>query len=951
MRIGRLSKVVLVTALLAGFALVASAGNILSNPGFDTLFTGWSAHSTETWSYGSSTALIRDGAGSLWMQGLYRNGGALPYYNMYVYQTVAAAAGSTFTADAFFSQYNMDSQHEGGDNNAGSGLFTSDTSGEEDGWCEVVFLDGANNVLADYKSIIVTPTLVNNIVASGILSTNANGTYLPWIDLQVTNQYDVTTIGGLNANIDPAGGTEIVTNTLGSGQYMVAPPGTKFVQFRLAIAQAQYESGASYWDDCSLNLVGGPAPSVIANITPDGSKFFNIASSNFTFTITSASSGGAPLPTNPVNGISVNVNGVDKSGSLQLTGSSTSWNATLPGLVSNSLYNITITVSNSAGLVSTKNVVFDTFATNNFIVNVEDYDYNSGQFIQNPTHTSSPNANSYWGRAGVLGTDMSTFAGTGVLPGGSVSPTNYPNRTDYNVAFQQATDLQLPSYTAVGDSNVYEVNISYNNAGNWLNYTRNPYPSGNYQVYGRISGGQGAGVEYLNLVTSGYGTSTQTTNNLGQFTLANGTDWGHYYWIPLTDAFGNPATVNIPSGQQTLQLLSGGGENVIDFMFVPLNSGGLPPAITGLNPNVAVSNIFVSSPTLTFTVNSSTSTIKTNNIHVSFNGTDATSKETFTGTSTSWNVSVPLPSNQIISMIISATDNAGMSNSYAATFDTFSQANFTFEAEDFDFNGGSFIDNPIATGNVNTDPNSYYLYPQGNSANAAIQGVDVFTPSAVGNGAVFNYRPAELVGTEHCLDFVRTKFATNTAWDYDVGWWNPNEWMNYTRTYPSGTFNIYARLAGGGPFSGGTMSLVTSGRGTSNQVLQVLGHLSDANANGWQTWQWVPLADTNGQPVTVTLGGVQTIRVTSGGGMNGNFYMLVPAAAVANSVAIHGSVNGSQLSLSFPTQTGFNYTVQFKNTVTDANWQTLTTVPGNGSTQTVTDTLSHTQRIYRLSIQ
>ena len=49
---------------------------------------------------------------------------------------------------------------------------------------------------------------------------------------------------------------------------------------------------------------------------------------------------------------------------------------------------------------------------------------------------------------------------------------------------------------------------------------------------------------------------------------------------------------------------------------------------------------------------------------------------------------------------ITATDAAGNSHSYTETFDNFSQNNFTIEAEDFDFNGGQFIDNPVPTGPI-----------------------------------------------------------------------------------------------------------------------------------------------------------------------------------------------------------------------------------------------------------
>ncbi|MEI4884319.1 hypothetical protein, partial [Klebsiella pneumoniae] len=80
-------------------------------------------------------------------------------------------------------------------------------------------------------------------------------------------------------------------------------------------------------------------------------------------------------------------------------------------------------------------------------------------------------------------------------------------------------------------------------------------------------------IESLNVLTSGYATATQTTNNLGEFIGAN--TGPSYAWVPLTDAFGNKTIVNLPAGPNTLQLLSGNGAgaggiaNFVDYIFVP----------------------------------------------------------------------------------------------------------------------------------------------------------------------------------------------------------------------------------------------------------------------------------------------------------------------------------------------------------------------------------------------
>ena len=946
------------------FVFSSPAANILVNPGFESAFNGWTMHTTESWSMGPNNTLVHSGSWGLWMQGLYGNGGAPSPYISYAYQTIACAPGSTFTADAWFSQWVSGLPSEGGSGN-GSGLFGANIPGNpgyyEDGWVEVVFLDSGNNILADYKSAIINPAYVANLVSIGATTSTATTTNLTWFDVPVTNQYDPTTIV-LNADPDPnspAGTTAVIINTLSPGQYMVAPAGTVSVQFRLALCQSSNCSGAPHWDDCVLNQVGGPSPSVVGSVSPDGSKFFYRGTNNFTFTVTSASTGGAGLPNNPTNGIKVVMNGVNQTASLQFSGTPTAWNVTLPGLVSNTVYNASITVSNSAGLITTASYSFDTFDGSDFVVPSETYDFTNGMFIQNWIPTAAPAANSYYGLGGVWGVDMNTYGAVGALPAGAVQLV----RADGCVAFQGTSGAQLPIYAAQNNNNVYNIALAYNNAGNWENYTRN-YPAGTYVVYAWISGGAGQGDEYLNELTGGYGTPTQTTNNLGEFNLPNGTDWNHYMWVPLT--YGrtpNLATVTFTGGQQTLQLQSGpvGGENVAWFILVPTGSAlGAPPAIGNYNPAINLVNAFVNTTTLTFSVSSSSSTIATSKIQTLLNGADISSLATYTavGTgNTNWTVSVPVPQDQTLTLAINATDANGVSNNVAWSFDTFSQNNFMIEAEDWDFNGGQFIDNPIPTGAyvANTYPgyaytavNSYFYYPSNSSANAAIVGVDLTTPNDDA-GETEIYRPFESAGTEVCSDFLRQKFLSGPFNDFDLGWWNPGTWVNYTRTFPANNYYVYGRLASGGAYSGLTLSLVTSGVGTPTQATQLLGSFSDPNANGYQSWHWVPLLDGNGNLVTVSLSGKETLKATSpAAGANANFYMFVPAMPVVNLTA---SVSGANIHIQFPSQTGNIYTVLWSSSLTGGNWQTLTSVNGDGTVKTVTDTMGSSQRFYTVLVQ
>jgi hypothetical protein len=139
------------------------------------------------------------------------------------------------------------------------------------------------------------------------------------------------------------------------------------------------------------------------------------------------------------------------------------------------------------------------------------------------------------------------------------------------------------------------------------------------------------------------------------------------------------------------------------------------------------------------------------------------------------------------------------------------------------------------------------------------------------------------------------------------------------------------------------LQYVTSGWGTSNQTTVNLGSFSIPATGAWQTYTWVPLKDSDGNLAVVSLGGTSTLRLTDGGA-NLNYLLLAPAAALT------AAQNGSGLDLSFGTQTGFNYTVQFKNTLADSTWTDLITVAGDGTPKTVPNSMSGPSRFYRLQV-
>jgi len=89
-----------------------------------------------------------------------------------------------------------------------------------------------------------------------------------------------------------------------------------------------------------------------------------------------------------------------------------------------------------------------------------------------------------------------------------------------------------------------------------------------------------------------------------------------------------------------------------------------------------------------------------------------------------------------------------------------------------------------------------------------------------------------------------------------------------------------------------------------------------------------------------------------GHGYHGDFvraFLLSPAAA-PSAFSLTITCSGTNVVLQFPTETGFNYDVRSKTSLTDTNWELLIRIPGTGSTQSVTDPATNTTRFYRVMV-
>jgi len=968
--------------------------NQLLNPSFEQLppGTGWATvGGTSVITTNSSTTYpnssgcnpdtrpiqVLTGTNSAKMTGSFVGGGSTNSWS----QSIAVAAGSTLTAGAFTYVAHEDM-----------------LSGKDSFYYEVDFKDTNGILLASYESTIVT-----NLSCSGpnVIPLDT------WALMAVTNVMQVS--GGIN--------TAVVLSNIAS--IITAPPQTATAQFKAIFVQRNgTDTGSVYFDAANLGLLAGPVPPTISAVSPNLVTLCTntVLTCVATSTVTSISSVQLIVKTTTLGGSVTNIttNTVGSTG-LTVTGIGTSSANISLALATNTIYqSVIVTATDADGIsVSTPAVTFDTL-TPTLVIEASDFNYSGGQFIDTPANGGLA---LYVGQVGSQGIDENKVGRTGeaqsyyrpsdavimqaAAPGSGTPPTG--------------TEQKFVTAAANGDTTDIEVEVGYNSAGDWLNYTRTfgsggSAPAGTYNVWCYLAT-SGSGLEStFSELTSDPTQANQTTNFLGDFGTAAFSDasYNSFVYVPLVDQFGNRVAVTVTNGQQTFKATVVGNPNIGMYIFVPV-----APIYTPVFENIYPNGPSEPTGQFTFTVGPAQgASISTNGIGVILNGVTLTSGLSFISAGGgSWTVNYPIQSNALYTVVVNVTNTSGLTATYSSSFDTFNLNNYHWMAVDYDFStnngtgsggsvgdgwtGGLFIDNPVPTGDTAAPAaqgfqlvtNSYFGYPTGftpandptGSGAVAQQSIDIYWPTnanqdtvggQVGN-SVYRGGPytttaaySDGVGNQVAGDsFVlpeftaaRTNLADPLICEFNIGYFYATNWLNYTRTYPTNTYNIWGRLAAGTAFSGATLSAVTSGVGTSNQTTSVLGTFSDANPAGYQVYHWIPLLDASGNPVVAALGGVATLRLTAptnatpnGGALNPLFFMLVPATAPATPFAISASVNAGNIQISIPTQLGHNYTLWYANSLPGSSWtQVGGNIAGNGSVQVITQSLAGNQGYYRV---
>ena len=900
--IGRHSVRSVSTALLALAAALlltaspAQAANLLVNPSFETppvnaqvVATGWTYFAPPT---------LGAGVKDYWVAN-QTSGNGMPAESGIFFWKQWGALYAAPPINNVAGLYQTFSSAPGAIYQASGWLSTSgsDTLGVDCvTWIEVAFLGAGTNVLALYKS----PDFSASVGTS------------TWFQYQVTGACDLSQPVSTG---DPYFTTYAVT---GSVSQLVAPLGTTAVRYRYGYLQVGIEGGSAFLDDAVLNQISGPIPPVITSLFPDNMIFVNPAD-GISFYVSSPS--GFTINNSAIGLV---VNGVNVSSSLAISGSSSNKNVSYHGLQSNIVYTASITVTDAFNLTVSTSTYFETMWAGiqpvTYLWEAEDFDFTNGMYFNQPAlcdTIGSPNC--YFGTVGVEGVDEHS----------SGTASTHAYRPDDAVGTLISGDYARKDHYL---ANAFDYRIDPFNSGMWLNYTRD-WTNGTYWVIGRLSTDVGLnGTLTLSMVNP----DTSTTD-MGTFTINGGLGWSTFQNVYLQDANGNNALVTL-NGKQTLRVTSGG--NLLPNFFMLVAAQADLPQLSNVYPTGA--HPFEYTNTFSFTVTTFGSSFPADGIRLTLDGNDVSSNLVITGSASTKNVVYPtLLPNAIHVAITAVTNSLGHGILVTNRFDTFSEDNYMVEAEDFNYDGGQYISASAWF------PDAYYdfLGPY-----LAVTNID-FQHLTLAN-EVFNYRsvgiPQDFLNPtgqpQH--DWLRSNFVYAGAQDFVLVFFAGTDWANYTREYPAGSFYVYIRSSGDGPFSM-YLDQVVSGAGTVNQVTRRLGHFGGFGKSPvYTTYDWAPLTDDGLEaPAVMKLDGLTTLRLTTDGNCNPNYFMLVPATGIT----LTAKPSAGNTLLSFSSQAGVAYRVFYRTNLTVGNWTLLTTVVSTGAVTSVSDPSTGTSRFYKVT--
>ena len=293
------------------------------------------------------------------------------------------------------------------------------------------------------------------------------------------------------------------------------------------------------------------------------------------------------------------------------------------------------------------------------------------------------------------------------------------------------------------------------------------------------------------------------------------------------------------------------------------------------------------------------------------------------------------------SAVLRAADADGAVRSQTIAFDTFTSASFTIEAEDFNINGGAFWNCPVVI------PEGSGPLDQAYAGQTGINGIDFYETRSDFNDVP--YRPLDPVRMARTLDTQRTKFSDAGGiplgvYDYDAGDYQPDEWMNYTRSFPAGTYDVFLRQSIVNMASYEcVLEKVTGDRTRTDQSTVALGVFRGV-LSGFRYGNTPLTGEGGANPIALHLEGVETLRlrqtgtVEAGASVLQNYLILIrrPEAAAFAITSISWDAGQRRATFSWPSETGHAYKVEASSDL--QQWNTLAPAhPSQGSATSYTD--------------
>lgn len=308
---------------------------------------------------------------------------------------------------------------------------------------------------------------------------------------------------------------------------------------------------------------------------------------------------------------------------------------------------------------------------------------------------------------------------------------------------------------------------------------------------------------------------------------------------------------------------------------------------------------------------------------------------------------------------LKVADAEGAERVETVWLDTFEANSFVIEIEDYNFDAGDFVDSPVLVAEGGGPVEGTY---NGQYGELNIDYFDTRTTLAD-----VPYRYADYVRMQRSLDFQRAKFlaaggAEQEIYDYAVGDFQPGEWMNYTRTFPAGTYQVYLRQSQVNFASyAAVLEEVTSNPREPDQTTSALGTFR-GTLTGFQFGN-IPLTNTAGTALQpLSLSGVKTLRLRQTGTVPGdgsvaqNYLIFIrqPDAVGApfHITSVSYDSAAKSVTFSWPSETGAAYKIETSPTLAAGSWTTLAPAhPSQGVMTSYTDTPPETSgaRYYRVT--